>query len=656
MNGLRNILLIAKLYALILILFFVFRLLLFITELGSTDLSDVGTSDILYAFVMGLRFDVVITGYIICLPTLVLFVCDFIKARSRFLNNFLFYWLLIFFSAAFFVCGADIPYFHQFFSRLTVTGFDWIDNPAFVAKMILQEPKYWWTIIPFALVVFLFSKALRFLLKKDIQQTEGKVYIKAVVYLLCAGLIFIGIRGRVQEKSPIRVGTAYFSTNPFLNQLGLNPVYTLLISYGESRSEANQPINLIDEQVAIANVQRYLGIKNPLSGSPIARAVVPNTVATNQPNVVFIIMESMSVAKMKRGGNDKNLTPFLDSLTHEGLYFENIYTAGMHTFNGIFSTLYSFPAIYNRHAMKQMNRYAGVPSTLRDQGYSTTYFTTHDGQFDNAEGFLHANDFENVITQTDYPLEEVKTTLGVPDDFMFRYAIPVLDSLHARKKPFFATLMTTSDHGPYYVPDYFKPKTNDEQTQIVEYADWSLRQFISMASKKEWFDNTIFMFIADHGAPLNVTYDIPLNYFHAPLLFYAPSLFDSTATYSQIGGQIDVYPTLMGLLEKPYINNTLGIDLLRESRPYIFINGDDKIGVLDTQHLLILKKGEHQLQFFNHKELDKNNHLEDFEDKAKLMEVYGQSNLQTFQYMITHDLLYVKPAVPSSSVHSKTTN
>ena len=112
----------------------------------------------------------------------------------------------------------------------------------------------------------------------------------------------------------------------------------------------------------------------------------------------------------------KNLTPFLDSISHAGYYFENIYTAGIHTFNGVFSTLFSFPAIYRQNPMKEstMFRYNGIGNTLRKNGYSTTYFTTHDGQFDNIEGFLRANDFENIITLADYPSEKAKTTLGVP--------------------------------------------------------------------------------------------------------------------------------------------------------------------------------------------------------------------------------------------------
>jgi phosphoglycerol transferase MdoB-like AlkP superfamily enzyme len=277
--------------------------------------------------------------------------------------------------------------------------------------------------------------------------------------------MFIGIRGRVQEKSPIKVGTAYFSDNAFLNQLGLNPVFTFLRSYLDKLDQRNQIINLMDDATAIKNVRKYLGIENPIDDYPIARQVVSDSTGAKNFNVILVIMESMSAAKMTRHGNQNNLTPFLDSIANQGYYFENIYTAGIHTFNGVFSTLFSFPAIYLQNPMKEstMFRYNGFGHTLRKKGYSTTYFTTHDGQFDNIEGFLRANDFENIITLADYPSEKVKTTLGVPDDYMFEFSMPLIDGLAAENKPFFVAYMTASDHGPYYLPDYYQAQEQGDQ-------------------------------------------------------------------------------------------------------------------------------------------------------------------------------------------------
>jgi len=319
-------------------------------------------------------------------------------------------------------------------------------------------------------------------------------------------------------------------------------------SYLDSLDPDNESISLMDNEEAVKNVRKYYHITNTEYASPIARKIIPDSISANKPNVIVVIMESMSAAKMKRYGNTDNLTPFLDSLSMHSVYFDKYYTAGEHTFNGVFSTLFSFPALYRFHPLKQIKQYMGIAYTLKNIGYSTSYFTTHDGQFDNIEGFLHANYFDHIISQSNYPNEEVKTTLGVPDDFMFRFSMPILNDFSQSGKPFFAAFMTASDHGPYYIPEYFKPHTSDIKKQIVEYADWSLGRFIQLARKQKWFDNTIFVFTADHGAALKVSYPIPLNYHHSPLIIYAPKLLEPK-TYENISGQIDIFPTIMGLIK-----------------------------------------------------------------------------------------------------------
>ncbi len=570
------------------------------------------------------------------LPSLALILSDFFKSEALLVKRIIFFWMFILFTICFIVSGADIPYFNHFYSRFSMGAFAWFDNPEFVFTMILQEPKYFLIAIPFALVVIGFYKLLkRIFTPKHTLETKPKIIVRILVNLLFVMLMLVSIRGRVEHKSPIRIGTAYFCDNSFLNKLGLNPVFTLMRSYLDSQNKDNQTVKLIDPNTAIKNVQGYLGVTQNELDSPIARRITADTLPPNKQNVVLIIMESMSAGKMGRHGNPNGLTPFLDSLSHQSHYFENIYTSGKHTFNGIFSTLFSFPALYNQHPMKQLRQYNGLSSSLLSHGYSTSYFTTHDSQFDNVEGFLRANDFQNIISQANYPSSEVKSTLGVPDDYMFRYSIDELNQLNEQDEPFFATFMTTSDHGPYYIPEYFSPKSKEIKQQIVEYADWSLQQFMNLSKKTAWFENTLFVFIADHGGPLNAKYDIALNYHHSPLIFYSPKNLGSK-TNGNIGGQIDVYPTIMGVLNLPFTNNTLGIDLNKETRPYIMINDDDKFGVLDTTHLLIVKKDE-QAKLYNYRNNELKNSFDQNEAKATEMETYGKSNLQVFQWMLLND-------------------
>jgi len=623
-----------KVYLITLLIFSIFRLILFLSELERIN-PGVSTTDILLSFIMGLRFDIVISGYILFIPYLILAFLSFFKEKFPKVDKILYSLIYLLFTLAFLVCAVDIPYFKQFFSRFTITGFEWLDHPSFVFKMIVEEPRYWIIMVPFIFITYIFLKAFKSIFS-DSNETSTLTWVpKAGIYILCFGLIFLGIRGRIEKKSPIRVGTAYFSNNPFLNQLGLNPNFTLIRSYLDSKETRNKTVNLMNDSLAVANVQQYLNIQHPDKNLPLLRNMNVNSATPNKYNVVVVIMESMSAAKMERNGNTGHLTPFLDSISNQGYYFSNTYTAGIHTFNGIFSTIFSMPGLFRQHPMKESSilKYHGLFSTLKSNGYSTAYFTTHDGQFDNVEGFLRANDCEHVISQSNYPAGEVKTTLGVPDAYMFEYSMPVLNSLSDKKKPFVAAFMTASDHGPYYVPDYFKPHSKELKKQITEYADYSLQKLIKLCSKQKWFKNTLFVFVADHGAPMDNTYDISLDYNHTPLLFYAPDIIKKPKKLECMAGQIDVFPTIMGLLKLPYANNTLGIDLLSESRPYIFFNADDKYGVIDHNWLLVVKN-DNTKGLYKYQSKDTQNYATKNIKQVELMNRYAQSNLQTFQYMI----------------------
>lgn len=623
-----------KLYLLLIAIYFVFRVALLLLNLDRVG--ETTTWEVIQAFVMGVRFDIVIIGYVISIPTIALTVFSFFGRKNRLFEKIYTIVLTVLFTLTFGVCAADIPYFDQFFDRFNITAFEWIStgDSGFVFKMVFQEPTYFLMLLPVAASGFIFW----FFANRILKNSTGWESVNYVTYgvstALLFGLVFIGMRGRLNEKSPIMVGTAYFGNNAMLNQLGLNPNFTLVRSWLDSLDPANQRVNFMPEDEAVRNVQQYLGIENPNENFPIAREIVSNGESNNY-NVIVVIMESMSYNKTAHGGNTRNLTPFLDYLMDNSLSFSNCYTSGTHTYCGIYTTLVSYPVMFRNHALKRIPvlQYDGIAATLKKNGYQTAYFTTHDSEFDNVGGFVSFNGVERVISQSDYPSSEVKTTLGAPDDYMFRYSMNVFDEMARNGRPFFAAMMTASDHGPFYIPDYFRPHNSDIKYQITEYADWSLRRFIEMASKKPWFDNTLFVFVADHGATLDTDYSIPLSYFHTPMVFYMPGKLQPTVN-DAIASQMDVFPTVMGILGKTYVNNTFGIDLLNESRPYTYFMGDDKYGVLDGDWLLINKPSDEQIGLYKYRVRDKNNYISDYPEVAKEMQKYAESSWQAAQYQL----------------------
>ncbi|MDD2413384.1 MAG: LTA synthase family protein, partial [Bacteroidales bacterium] len=547
---------------------------------------------------------------------------------------------------AFLICFADIPFYIQFGNRFNMSAFQWFDSPIFVIKMIASEYRYWLAVVPFILFSFLWYKWVNHLFlnysnRISFLKTHSKlkgILLFSIASILFMGITFLGIRGRIEQKSPIRIGTAFFSPYPYANQLGLNPVFTLMRSWLDNQKSENQEIHFISDEQAISIMQQHLGIDTLIHESPIARFRNTDSKALNY-NVILVIIESMGAQNMARFGNTENLTPVLDDLATKSISFDQAYTTGIHTYNGVFSSLFAFPAIPQKHAFNDfpINIYSGLSGVLKENGYQTLFFMTHDDQFDNLGGFLTANHFDEITSQKHYPKEKVISNLGVPDHVMFEFAVDKISEKSMNEKPFFAAFLTSSNHGPYiFPPDIsLRPKSSDVKKQMIEYSDWAIGQFLAQASQKPWFDNTIFVFVADHGFNAPSPHEIPLSYHHSPFLIYAPAILDSVFSSSQIASQMDIFPTVMGLLGNPYINNSLGVDLLNENRQYAVVSNDISYGVISKEWFLVIRE-DGEILFYD---LSENNSLNLSNQKTQtIMQEFAQSNYQIVQYLTKHKL------------------
>lgn len=612
-----------KLHLLSLVIFSVFRVVLL---LSNTEKFEFFTTNMFKALLMGIRFDTVITCYILALPSLLWAIAYNIGKNNKLLNRILYGYCAVMFSLAFVISAVDIPYFNQFFSRLDRSAFLWMDSPSFIIEMVAKDFRLWGYFIPFFVILGLFFYGLNRIFRKinTLDFSKRKLNVSLVMSILVLGLTFLGIRGRIERKSPIRVGTAYFSENAFLNKLGLNPNFTLIESLLQKKTKWEP---LMNDTEALSIAKQTLGL-NPSADLSIIKDVKPSPNNLGKPNVVLILMESMTAQHLNYFDKKKNLTPVLDNLIPKSIFFENTYSAGIHTFNGVFSSIYSYPALWAEHTMKNIKYYPNNSiKAFADAGYSTTYFTTHDEQFDNIGGFLMNNNFQKVISQKDYPSSEVKSNLGVPDDFMFRFSIPKINELHQSGKPFFITMMTASNHAPIVIPDYYKPRTKDINTQATEYADWSIGQFLKEAEKQEWFKNTIFVLMADHGAGFDTTYEMSLSYNHIPLFFYAPHLLKPEIK-TDLALQIDALPTILGLTNITYTKQNMGINLWQEKRDFAYFGADDKIGVINQDFYYIYRKDGNE-GLYQYRKKDQTNYAKQHPKLVKQMKDYAFGNIQT---------------------------
>lgn len=639
----RNIFYLVLVHCIALMLLMIFRTVLFClnTDLVATETSRLITQ----AFLMGLRFDDVMSCYVMILPVFVVGITSCLPFNKTHLNQGIYIFLCVFYSLVFLASIGDIPYFQQFFKHINSSIWNWFDEPSFVITMITMESSYVMYLIAFIVFDILFCWGIKKLQKRIVlnentaKELDWKCFgISTVCTVLLVGLCIIGMRGRLGQKSPIRIGTAYFCSNPFLNQLGLNPMYVLLRTSLEINKEKRNKIKIMDEQEAVQNARAYFNLSatDTTYLSPIARQIVPHDKLQQKKNVVVVMMESMASHFVA----DTNLTPFLNSLIKKSMYFPNTYSAGIHTMNGVFGTLFSFPAFMNQHPFKtgDIQTFDSWPVIMSENGYNTYYFSTHDEQFDNIGGYLSANYINTITAEKDYPYDEIKSNLGVTDDFMFRFSLPILERAAQNESPFFASYLTATNHAPYVIPDYFHPKSESERYQVIEFSDYSLQKFFEAASKEPWFKNTLFVLLGDHGASNN-DYDVPLSYHQIPLIIYDPNN-ETPQVYNTIAGQIDAFPTVMGLLHLPYVNNTFGVDLLNQGRNMIFFSSDDSYCCVDSTFYYVHRnEGKESLYLYNNH--DTESVLEQYPEKAAEMGKYARSMIQTSQYMITNKMVRV---------------
>ncbi len=623
-------------------IFFFFRIILLVTQFHQAITAPVNL--FIDAFLIGFRFDTVVSSYILSLPALLIIISEFSnKQFIRFINVY----IIFMYSIGFFICCVDIKYFEHYLTRITSSILNWSDNPMFMLKLVYQDMSNYLFIIFLFVLIYLTHKTVQIASLKTIKLENtynkklSKNYFKSsVISLLLITIIILGMRGRITLKTPIQWGTAFISNNNFINQLGLNADYTFLKSYIASKNKENEKINFIDNAIAIKNIQQSLGIqKNNSFSSPIAR----KTDVVGSPlnaNVVIVIMESMGLSKTKMDNNPINMTPYLDSLAQVSYTFTNIFSAGIHTYNGVYSTLFSMPALMNQHPMtvSESNNqpFTGIANTLKNVGYQSAFFCPHDEEFDNMSGFLKANGFQKIIGQKDFPSNEIESTMGIPDDALFEHVVKELNQMATSAKPFLATVLTGSDHKPFYIPynKGFKPKTSDKNQQIVEYADWSINKLLKLCYKQPWYNNTIFVFVADHGSWYRDFYEMNLSYHKIPLLIFSPKILNTPKIITSVGGQIDVFPTIMGLLNRPYINNTLGVNLLKEGRKYICFSADDRLGCLNDQYFWYYNYSSKSEYLLHYRDKEPTQYLFKYPLIADSLKTYAHSLLQTTQWML----------------------
>lgn len=390
------------------------------------------------------------------------------------------------------------------------------------------------------------------------------------------------------------------SKNVFVNELQSNGLYKFYLAFKNSDLDYFKFYKTIPNEKAFSILKQQFPA---ISGETTIRTIESDSVE-NHKNVVLITIESYSAEFMKSYGNDQNITPFLDSLSQKSLQFTNLYAAGNRTVRGLEALTLCLPPTAGESVLKRednKNKFS-TGAIFNQKGYNIKFMYGGDAFFDNMQDFYSGNGYQ-IVDKSSFTPEEItfSNVWGVCDEDMYNKAVKVMNAEAKENKPFFNHIMTVSNHRPFTYPNNKIDIPGDIKSRDggVKYTDYSLRKFFEMASKQPWFSNTVFVIVADHCASSAGKTELPMDKYRIPAFIYSPGIKPEKCT--KLMSQIDLMPTLFGLLHFDYQSKFFGQDVLKpDYKPRAFIATYEDLGFIKDNVLTILSPKQRVRQFELH--------------------------------------------------------
>ncbi|HPY40268.1 MAG TPA: LTA synthase family protein, partial [Thiolinea sp.] len=460
-----------------------------------------------------------------------------------------------------FTALAEGTFWNEFSSRFNFIAVDYLVYTREVLGNIWQSYPVTWLLLGIA-VVALF---LLWLVRKPFWRAaivEGGSLPKRLVitlFLLClpaASFFLINDHWRDSFARPAERELASNGYYEFMRAFRTNDLDYFKFYKSLPAEQANQLL-----QQAFHQGQPELSfVQNPM---PTAHAIQPAAAAIPK-NVVLISIESLGADYVESFGGQPGLTPNLDRFAKEGMSFSQLYATGLRTVRGLEALTLSIPPTPG-HAVPAREHNTGLQTlggVLKQNGYAPFYIYGGYSYFDNMENFFTGNGYK-VIDRTDVAPADIhhETIWGIADEDILHHAIGVISQQAAKGQKVFAHIMTTSNHRPFTYPEgRIDLASGSGREGAVKYTDWAIGHFMQEASQQPWFKETVFVFVADHTSHGRGRTDLPPENYRIPLIIYSPG-FIQPQQIEAVASQIDVAPTILGLLNIPYVSEFYGQDI-----------------------------------------------------------------------------------------------
>ena len=568
-----------------LVIFLLTRTVLLLTHL------DEAGSGFLSVFGIGLLYDLGFIAYAALPMGLYLLLCPPALWRRRGHRWLLQGLLTVSLFAMLFTSVAEWLFWDEFGVRFNFIAVDYLVYSDEVLNNLLESYPIGTLLSILAVLAIALSFALRkpfnAALDAPLPPLRGRL-LNALGLLIVAGL---SLQLLSQDSPRAQGGNAY------QNELASNGPYQFFAAFRNNELDYPQFYSSLPPAIVAKQIRAELSEPNAhfIGEDPQdIRRMIDNPGTVRKPNIVLVTIESFSAKYMGSNGDARNLTPNLDALRKQSLYFNNFYATGTRTDRGLEAITLAIPPTPGRSIVKRVGRESGFASLgqqLNAVGYDSVFVYGGRGYFDNMNAFFSGNGYR-VVDQSSVDESEIhfKNAWGMADEDLYKQTLKLADADYAKQQPFLLQLMTTSNHRPYTYPDNrIDIKSGNGRDGAVKYTDYAIGQFLDQARQKPWFDNTIFVFVADHTAGSAGKEDLPISNYQIPLFIYAPKLIDARET-AQLASQIDLAPTLLGLLNLDYQSTFFGRNLLQDNPlpPRVVVGNYQHLGLFDGKNLAIL--------------------------------------------------------------------
>lgn len=495
-----------------------------------------------------LPLDLSMAAYLIAVPILLWFLGLLVGNRSfpvfsKIITSF----NVLLISILVLVFGSNVFIYEEWHTLLNNRALEYLSTP----RALLDSMSLPFKIVSVGLYVFfvwLMWRLNRLVLGKSIYP-ENTSRWGILALPIHAGLLVIALRGGLGVM-PINESAVYFSSHLFDNHAATNSAWNLFHSLIETRSTQNHYI-FMDEKEAEQRAGYLLGDCSTLIDT--GWDLFENQDSSRHTNLVFLILESHTAEIVEELGGEAGVCPTLSRLIRGGILFENIYSSGYRTDQGLVSILAGYPAQPDQSIVLLSDKAAklnSISKILKERGYSTAFFYGGELTFANIGQWLTNQRFEKVFSEKNFARAEKTQRWGVDDHTLLQRTALEINKL---KEPFFATAMTLSLHPPYDVPFQSRWKGHAEREKFLNsaaFADHAIGEFFKTVERQPWYANTLFVLVADHGSgnPNQVGLDNPRSR-RIPLILFGQSLSEKWRgkRLSVFGNHHDIPATILSM-------------------------------------------------------------------------------------------------------------